>query len=391
MADGDYVRLAPVCHTGEAKRFGHGGARPGAGRKPGGSRVAPKRYVPVAPRAAVCVDCGAQVLTKASRFKRCVSCRKAKPVDRAADRRVCALAACGQIFAASIKSPQKYCSAECRILAGNEAAKTCAVRVCETCAQEYRAAARDRKRWCSDACRAKALRGLFSCLHCKAEFTPKTKRSGEGEKYCSRQCAYAARAAEPIRGVCAYYAKACTGCGRPGGKRRDWTRCEACLAEDRRRKASDANRAAAEAMHRAAARVTTCAECQTTYCRLYGNKEKRFGGRVQLCSAACQESRRIAGKRVAKSTRAARKRGDGKAERIDPLAVFARDGWRCQLCKRKTPKAKRGTCADDAPELDHIVPLSKGGPHSLTNVQCACRACNNEKGSKPLGQLLLIG
>lgn len=78
-------------------------------------------------------------------------------------------------------------------------------------------------------------------------------------------------------------------------------------------------------------------------------------------------------------------------DRIDPLAVFARDGWRCQLCSRKTPKAKRGTCADNAPELDHIVPLSKGGPHSLTNVQCACRACNNAKGSRPLGQLLLIG
>ncbi|CAN7187248.1 HNH endonuclease [Acidovorax sp. LjRoot117] len=78
-------------------------------------------------------------------------------------------------------------------------------------------------------------------------------------------------------------------------------------------------------------------------------------------------------------------------EAVNPIKVFDRDKWRCQLCNRKTPKAKRGSYDDDAPELDHIVPLSKGGAHSYLNTQCACRACNSKKSDRPLGQMLLIG
>jgi 5-methylcytosine-specific restriction endonuclease McrA len=34
----------------------------------------------------------------------------------------------------------------------------------------------------------------------------------------------------------------------------------------------------------------------------------------------------------------------------------------------------------NAPELDHIIPLSAGGAHTLDNVACAHRSCNLEKG-----------
>jgi 5-methylcytosine-specific restriction endonuclease McrA len=75
---------------------------------------------------------------------------------------------------------------------------------------------------------------------------------------------------------------------------------------------------------------------------------------------------------------------------IKPEIVFARDKWRCQLCKVRTPKRLRGTTHPRAPELDHIVPIAAGGDHTWNNVQCACRKCNGEKGSAPAGQLLLI-
>lgn len=62
----------------------------------------------------------------------------------------------------------------------------------------------------------------------------------------------------------------------------------------------------------------------------------------------------------------------------------------CIVCGKKTPPHRRGTTHRRAPELDHILPLSKGGAHSAANTQCACRECNSTKGARPLGQLLLF-
>lgn len=67
---------------------------------------------------------------------------------------------------------------------------------------------------------------------------------------------------------------------------------------------------------------------------------------------------------------------------VTPNGVFERDFWTCQLCKRKTPKGLKGTVNPNAPTLDHIVPLSKGGGHMWSNVQCLCRRCNTRKGAK---------
>lgn len=48
-------------------------------------------------------------------------------------------------------------------------------------------------------------------------------------------------------------------------------------------------------------------------------------------------------------------------------AVFARDDYRCQYC---------GKTADS---IDHVLPRSRGGPHSWENVAAACRPCNLSK------------
>ena len=98
----------------------------------------------------------------------------------------------------------------------------------------------------------------------------------------------------------------------------------------------------------------------------------------------------VAARASGKAKRKARMRGV-YAENVNPLRVLARDKWRCQLCGIKTPQALRGTYHDAAPELDHIIPLSLGGPHSYINTQCACRKCNGRKRAKPMGQMLLVG
>lgn len=94
-------------------------------------------------------------------------------------------------------------------------------------------------------------------------------------------------------------------------------------------------------------------------------------------------------KRKAKAWRRAVERGC-EAERFDPFEIFERDKWRCHLCGCKTLQSLRGTSQDRAPELDHIIPLSKGGQHTRANTACSCRKCNGAKGDRLLGQLRLV-
>ena len=56
------------------------------------------------------------------------------------------------------------------------------------------------------------------------------------------------------------------------------------------------------------------------------------------------------------------------------IKVFKRDGYRCQICGRS---AKEDGVAL---EVDHIVPVSKGGKTELSNLQTLCRDCNRGKG-----------
>ncbi|MDY0028992.1 MAG: HNH endonuclease [Pseudobdellovibrionaceae bacterium] len=53
--------------------------------------------------------------------------------------------------------------------------------------------------------------------------------------------------------------------------------------------------------------------------------------------------------------------------------VFLRDGWQCQYC----------SCHFRTDELtfDHVIPRSRGGRTSWTNIVASCQCCNKRKGS----------
>jgi|SaaInl8_150m_RNA_FD_contig_41_471851_length_1848_multi_8_in_0_out_0_3 5-methylcytosine-specific restriction endonuclease McrA len=74
----------------------------------------------------------------------------------------------------------------------------------------------------------------------------------------------------------------------------------------------------------------------------------------------------------------------GVYELFDPKNVFERDQYTCQLCKQKTKPDLKNHHDSLYPNLDHIIPLSKGGSHTMTNTQCLCHQCNMEKGSNNL-------
>lgn len=70
-----------------------------------------------------------------------------------------------------------------------------------------------------------------------------------------------------------------------------------------------------------------------------------------------------------------------KTERVSIHDIIVRDGNRCYICGVKTdPKAPYSS--PFKANLEHVVPLSLGGTHTIDNLKCACRRCNTLKGAK---------
>jgi 5-methylcytosine-specific restriction endonuclease McrA len=138
----------------------------------------------------------------------------------------------------------------------------------------------------------------------------------------------------------------------------------ACRVEYRRRLSFSQN---VKKSNRIGDRI--CPECGEVFFIIYGDKRRAF------CSKECSYK---VSRRIGRSSRRAKFK-EADYENIDPLEILTRDNWICQICGVPTPYSKRGTVEDDAPELDHIIPISKGGGHTRANTQCLCRKCNHKK------------
>lgn len=106
-------------------------------------------------------------------------------------------------------------------------------------------------------------------------------------------------------------------------------------------------------------------------------------GRARYCSLNCSN-------RVNKHRYRARKK-DAYVADVRPARIYARDGWRCQLC-RKLVRRHAAAPHPLSPVLDHIIPLAHGGTHEPSNVQCAHWICNSIKRDRIENvQLMLFG
>ena len=61
----------------------------------------------------------------------------------------------------------------------------------------------------------------------------------------------------------------------------------------------------------------------------------------------------------------------GKVTNRMRFAIYERDHYRCRNCGRKTNDL----------EIDHIIPIAKGGKTTFENLQTLCHRCNVRKGS----------
>lgn len=65
-----------------------------------------------------------------------------------------------------------------------------------------------------------------------------------------------------------------------------------------------------------------------------------------------------------------------RSPRFSKTNIYIRDLYTCQYCSTTHPRNQL--------TLDHVLPLSKGGKTSWTNIVAACGPCNVRKGNKTL-------
>ena len=201
------------------------------------------------------------------------------------------------------------------------------------------------------------------CFWCDSAFQP--KRKGR-DTFCSRECSFSFQKAKSqiiseLTVSHSVWRNKCKQCG------------DRFDAKAKRKYCSYKCRA----LFHYQSESISCKECGSNFNTSLADKRRIY------CSPEC--SKKYV-RRIKRHKDRARLR-KVKVETVDPIRVFDRDAWKCQICGIKTPRAKRGTIKPNAPELDHIVPLSVGGEHSYRNTQCACRSCNAAKGNNVYGQI----
>ena len=64
--------------------------------------------------------------------------------------------------------------------------------------------------------------------------------------------------------------------------------------------------------------------------------------------------------------------------RLNRRNLYARDRNTCQYCGKRYPTSELS--------IDHVLPQSRGGENSWSNLVCACVRCNARKGNKTPGE-----
>ena len=202
--------------------------------------------------------------------------------------------------------------------------------------------------------------GVRECKKCSSSFT--VTRYDKARKYCYA-CSPTNRTANKINN------RACGTCGASLAGMHIYQKY--CNPECRReaellRMKDRAQRPDVDTVDRS---PRECKRCGQIIPRAYGASRQKV-----YCSDKCARAQHGSGNHRERAIRFG-----VPYKHIDRFKIFERDNWTCKICGEPTPKHLSGKFVDNAPEMDHIVPLSMGGLHEESNVQCACRGCNRAK------------
>lgn len=201
--------------------------------------------------------------------------------------------------------------------------------------------------------------GLRRCSRCEvvlqlAEYPIVRGRSGaESRGYWCRECRKEQRKSDRERKA--------QELGRDYLRREEYEERFAALRADRQakreseRRAREADYAARRSPEALAATKRKATRRSVARQRERYNSDPHFRAQIQ--------AKKIRRKRAQQGT---------QIEPVNRDIVAERDGWRCGICGGKVTRKNWS--------LDHVIPLSQGGPHTYANVVLAHRRCNSSRG-----------
>lgn len=242
---------------------------------------------------------------------------------------------------------------------------------CATCGKTYKPWKRSRPgAYCSVDCarRRGKPKATGECEHCGATFAITRDR----RRFCGRDCSYAFKTLERLTRppkqkataptTCRVYFQDCSECGTTFTSRHSRKVC----GEKCRNRRTQRLRPVPEPKP-VEYRWWECRVCDTPFAMPSWITDARY------CSKRCRKQR-------FDSHRTRAMHAGVHYEYVRPHDIYERDGWTCGLCGDRVDELAKWPdqmCAS----LDHVVPISMGGPHEAGNLRLAHWLCNSLRGT----------
>ena len=116
--------------------------------------------------------------------------------------------------------------------------------------------------------------------------------------------------------------------------------------------------------------IKLCPECGEWFAPPQLRESRRY------CSWSC--GHRVQNRNRRNAERAATQHGD----KIGLGELALRDGWCCQICGGDVSQSIDLQHTRTGYTQDHIIPVTRGGMHTWSNVRLAHRSCNSSRGNE---------
>lgn len=216
------------------------------------------------------------------------------------------------------------------------------------------------------------------CSHCKAcmQETQAERYKADPDSFHRRSVSWQKRNPEKVKAIC----------DRSRNKNRlvSNQRARECYEKNRRDKKAAYRKANAEAirLRNSEYRQSHQEDIKAATAKYYAERKEVLKEKQRLWRLANPDryleihrkwkQSNVDACRATAQKRYAKKRGNGGSFTAEEWAAIKVDqDFTCLMCNRREPEIR--LC------IDHIVPISEGGPNIASNLQGLCRSCNSKK------------